>query len=324
MSPTHLMLAMPDPGRRDARAPDSRGRAAAARRSSRTRAGRRPAPSPPAAAAAPGPGSPRPLTTSASRPRGSTSTACRPMPARRSTSASRTPRQRAAPIAPERPGGAADRLRPAARRRSCGRCPRTRRTRCGSPTGSARRSVVAEVQPGRPCSPSPHTVSRQASASMRGVAVWLRTKNRSAGVSRPVPLSAAKLVSALVPRRVNSSGGSGLTMPGSPAAACAAAGLGGCRLCRGGDRGQRYGRRGGGDELQQITAVDPGGTGVPARPLPQPHPVVGVLGRWRKAGSWKLLVGKGGDAGEWGSVAESNSRTKEPTWPVSMRKPSWP
>ncbi len=58
---------------------------------------------------------------------------------------------------------------------------------------------------------------------MRGVAVWLRTKNRSAGVSGPVPRSAAKFVSALVPRTVNSSGGSGFTTPGSPPAARAGA-----------------------------------------------------------------------------------------------------
>ncbi len=90
-------------------------------------------------------------------------------------------------------------------------------------TARRARSRSYENSTGPPASPSPHTFSRHAPASMRGVEVWLRTKKRSTGVSRPVPRSAAKFVSAFVPRIVNSSGGSGLTIPGAASAPAAEA-----------------------------------------------------------------------------------------------------
>src|SRR3954454_5081948 len=45
---------------------------------------------------------------------------------------------------------------------------------------------------------------------MIGVAVWLRTKNRSFGIVYDSPAAASQRISALVPNAVNHSGGSGL------------------------------------------------------------------------------------------------------------------
>ena len=54
---------------------------------------------------------------------------------------------------------------------------------------------------------------------MLGVAVWIQTKKRSVGVRYPWPRIASQRISALVPRRVKSSGGSGLRIVGSAASA---------------------------------------------------------------------------------------------------------
>lgn len=90
------------------------------------------------------------------------------MPARRSTSDSRTPRQRAVPIAPSvhavpltaRPCCEVKKLRPLP----------AHSTNAVRVTWEASRSAKPKST-GPPVSPSPHTVSFQSVRSMRGVAV---------------------------------------------------------------------------------------------------------------------------------------------------------
>ena len=52
-------------------------------------------------------------------------------------------------------------------------------------------------------------------ASIRGVAVWLRTKKRPLGTSSPWSRIASQRISAFVPCGTNHSGGSGLTIDGA-------------------------------------------------------------------------------------------------------------
>ena len=141
-------------------------------------------------------------------------------PARSSTSRSGTPRQRATPIAPSFQAEPAagvpcwlpKRLRPLPAHSMKAGMVRA---------GSLRRSSSENDAPSGSRSPEPKTESRQVRASIAGVAVWLRTKNFSAGVTRPSPAMASQRISAFVPSGMNHSGGSGLTI--GPAA-CARAG----------------------------------------------------------------------------------------------------
>ena len=63
----------------------------------------------------------------------------------------------------------------------------------------------------------PKTRSRQASRSIVGVTVWLRTNSRAWSVRKRFGSTESHRVSALVPKSVNHSGGNGLRMDGAPA-----------------------------------------------------------------------------------------------------------
>ena len=78
--------------------------------------------------------------------------------------------------------------------------------------GSRCRSRSENVTPSGRRRPLPNTLSRQVAGSMIGVAVWLRTKNRSFGIRCPSSPAASQRISAFVPNGMNHSAGRCLTI----------------------------------------------------------------------------------------------------------------
>ena len=88
-------------------------------------------------------------------------------------------------------------------------------------TGSRRRSAYdrdsASASARGSDRPVPKTRSRQASRSIVGVTVWLRTNSRDWSVRKRFGSTESHRVSALVVKSVNHSGGNGLRIDGAPA-----------------------------------------------------------------------------------------------------------